>query len=303
MKKWVDFMIDECRRNGNGEIKHPWTTGVFGDWLSLEELDRETPFSGTDCGLIATAFLAHGIRTLMKVNSILGYDEGNYSEMLENTKSFFVSEYMENGRMKQETQTAAVLAIVFELTDKPDVTCAQLTENVKKHGRITTGFIGTTYLLYALSIAGEDKLATDLLLRTEYPSWLYPVTMGATTVWERWNGIFPDGRFADAGMNSFNHYAYGSVLSWMFRRLAGICPDEENTGYRRIVFEPAPDERIPWVKASLDTVCGVASSYYKKTDSGWEFEFTVPEKSEAAAVIFGKSYALSKGKNKITVSC
>ncbi len=302
MKKWVDHMINECIRNGNGEIRHPWTDGGYGDWLSLEDLYKEESFGETDNGLIATAYLAYGIQTLLKVNSILGCEsDRDYESILKGTVDFFRSEYMIDGRMKQETQTAAVLAIVFGLTDKPEVTKKQLADNVRKHGRITTGFIGTTYLLYALSEAGEDKLAVDLLLRTEYPSWLYPVTKGATTVWERWNGIFPDGRFANAGMNSFNHYAYGSVLSWMFRRLAGICPDEKETGYRKIVFQPAPDERIPWVKASLDTVCGEASSYYKKTDGGWDFEFTVPKGSKASAVIFGKKYMLKKGLNKISV--
>jgi alpha-L-rhamnosidase len=302
MKKWVDYMINEGIRNGGGEMKHPWTTGGYGDWLSLEDLDKEEASGETDNGLISTAFLANGIKTLMRVNRILGYkDDRDYEGILKGTVDFFRSEYMKNGKMKQETQTAAVLAIIFGLTDKPEVTKAQLAKNVKKHGRITTGFTGTTYLLDALSEAGEDKLAVDLLLRTEYPSWLYPVTKGATTVWERWNGIFPDGRFANAGMNSFNHYAYGCVLAWMYRHLAGIRPDEENAGYKKIIFAPAPDRRIPWVKASLDTVCGEAVSYYKKTKGGWDFEFTVPKGSKATAVIFGKEYQLKKGLNKISV--
>ncbi len=301
MKNWIDFMIDECRRNGGGEIKHPWTNGGFGDWLSLEELNSESAVGQTDNGLIATAFLANGIKTLIKTNEILGYDEGDYPELYDNTVKFFRSEYMENGRMKQETQTAAVIAIVFGLTDKPETTCAQLVENVKKHKRITTGFIGSTYLLDALTSAGENELAIDLLLRTEYPSWLYPVTKGATTVWERWNGIFPDGRFADAGMNSFNHYAYGSVLSWMFRYLAGICPDSIETGYKKIIFAPASDERLPFVDASIDTVNGKAQAVSKKTESGWEYEFTVPSGSTGEAKLFGKTYPLNEGLNKIIV--
>lgn len=302
LKKWVDFMINECRKNGGGKIKFPWTTGGYGDWLSLEDLDREEGVGVTDVGYISTAFMINGLKTLIKVDSILGYKtDKSYKTVLENAIKYCRKEYMKDGRMKQETQTAAVLAIVFGLTDKPAVTKAQLAENVRKHGRITTGFVGTTYLLYALTEAGADELAVDLLLRTEYPSWLYPVTKGATTVWERWNGIFPDGRFANAGMNSFNHYAYGSVLSWMFRRLAGICPDEDEPGYRKITFSPAPDERIPWVKASVDTVCGEAASYYKKTADGWDFEFTVPAGSKAGAVIFGKKYRLKKGINKISV--
>lgn len=302
MKKWVGYMIAECERNGGGEIKHPWTDGGYGDWLSLENLESEEGIGTTDRGLIATAFFINGVRTLMKVNRILSYkDDRDYTTMLADAISFFRKTYMKNGKMKQDTQTAATLAIVFDITDKPDVTMAQLVRNVKKHARITTGFVGTTYLLYALTMAGADKLAVDLLLRTEYPSWLYPVTKGATTVWERWNGIFPDGRFANAGMNSFNHYAYGSVLSWMFRHLAGICPDEEKPGYKNITFCPSPDKRIEWVKASLDTVCGEAVSYYKKTKGGWDFEFTVPKGSKATAVIFGKEYQLKKGLNKISV--
>ncbi|MCR5207907.1 MAG: glycoside hydrolase family 78 protein [Eubacterium sp.] len=297
MKKWVDFMISECSKNGG--LEFPWTTGGYGDWLSLEELDREEGVGSTDGGLIATAFMANGIKTLIKVNGILGYDSDVYLPVLEKTLEFFRSEYMENGRMKQDTQTAAVLAIVFGLTDNPGPVYAQLAENVRQHGRITTGFIGSTYILDALTEAGEDKLAVDLLLRKEYPSWLYAVTMGATTVWERWNGMYPDGHFANPAMNSFNHYAYGSVLSWVYRRLAGIMPVE--AGYKKILFAPAPDDRITFVSADIDTDRGWAKIYYEKVSNGWKFEITVPENSEACAVIFGRNYALNIGNNRIFV--
>ena len=302
MKNWLGYMISECKKKGKGELKHPWTDGGYGDWLSLEELEREESSGTTDKGLIATAFLANDLKIMIKVNALLGYDTEEYEAYLENTLEFFRSEYMENGKMKQETQTAAVLAIVFGLTDNTDATCAQLTENVRRHGRITTGFIGSTWLLDALTIAGEDKLAVDLLLRTEYPSWLYPVTKGATTVWERWNGIFPDGRFANAGMNSFNHYAYGSVFSWMFRRLAGIAPVENAPGYKAVIFSPCPDERIPYVKASFTAAQGRIISCYEKTLLGWKFTFTVPENCMAAANLFGKTYMLQAGENKISVN-
>ena len=122
--------------------------------------------------------------------------------------------------------------------------------------------------------------------------------MGATTVWERWNGIFPDGRFANAGMNSFNHYAYGSVFSWMFRRLAGICPTESAPGYSKVLFVPYPDSRIPQVSASIETAYGEIKSSYESTENGWSFVFTVPEGCSAQARIFGKSYALKQGENK-----
>jgi alpha-L-rhamnosidase len=113
--------------------------------------------------------------------------------------------------------------------------------------------------------------------------------------------MYPDGRFATPGMNSFNHYAYGSVFSWMFRRLAGIAPVEDAPGYAEIRFAPAPDDRIPWVKASLKTDYGTIKSAYEKTADGWQFTFTVPAGCKATADLFGKQYPLQKGKNVITV--
>jgi alpha-L-rhamnosidase len=304
MKKYVDGMIAKCRdRNApaDKEFARPWTTEGYGDWLSLEDLSREHGVGETDRSLIATAYLCYGLQRIIKASRILGCDCGWYEYVLEKVTAFFRSEYMEDGRMKQDLQTAMVLALVFHLTDDPEKTGKQLADNVRKLGRLTTGFIGATHLLDALTMIGEDKLAVDLLLRTEYPSWLYAVTMGATTVWERWNGMYPDGRFATPGMNSFNHYAYGSVFSWMFRRLAGIAPVEDAPGYAEIRFAPAPDDRIPWVKASLKTDYGTIKSAYEKTADGWQFTFTVPAGCKATADLFGKQYPLQKGKNVITV--
>ncbi len=305
MKKYVDGMISKCRDENapaDLEFARPWTTEGYGDWLSLEDLSREHGVGETDRGLIATAYLCFGLQTLIKSSRILGYDSGWYEYVLDKVRTFFQNEYMENGRMKQDLQTAMVLALIFHLTDDPATTGKQLADNVRRLGRLTTGFIGATHLLDALTMIGEDELAVDLLLRTEYPSWLYAVTMGATTVWERWNGMYPDGHFASAGMNSFNHYAYGSVFSWMMRRLAGISPVESAPGYAVIRFAPSPDARIPWVRASIDTVHGTAASYYEKTATGWAFNFTVPVGSSATAVLFGKEYDLHAGENKISVT-
>ena len=305
MKKYVDGMIAKCRDENapvDLEFARPWTTEGYGDWLSLENLSREHGVGETDRGLIATAYLCYGLQTLIKSSRILGYDCAWYEYVLDKVRTFFQNEYMENGRMKQDLQTAMVLALVFHLTDDPATTGKQLADNVRRLGRLTTGFIGATHLLDALTMIGEDELAVDLLLRTEYPSWLYAVTMGATTIWERWNGMYPDGHFASAGMNSFNHYAYGSVFSWMMRRLAGISPVESAPGYAVIRFAPAPDARIPWVRASIDTVHGTAASYYEKTATGWAFNFTVPVGSNATAVLFGKEYDLHAGENKISVT-
>ena len=305
MKKYVDGMIARCRDKeapADKEFARPWTTEGYGDWLSLEDLSREHGVGETDRGLIATAYLAYGLQVLIKSSQILGYDANWYEYVLRRVRAFFLDEYMENGRTKQNLQTAQVLALVFKLTDDPEETGKQLAENVRKLGRLTTGFIGSTHLLDALTMVGEDTLAVDLLLRTEYPSWLYAVTMGATTIWERWNGMYPDGHFASAGMNSFNHYAYGSVFSWMFRRLAGLQPVEAAPGYAAIRFAPAPDARIPWVRASLETDYGTVASAYDQTENGWKFTFTVPAACTATADLFGKTYTLHPGENVLNIA-
>ena len=302
MKKWVDYMLLCCRKKAGrrkAAYAHPWTDGGFGDWLSLDNDDMEAGVGHTDRGLIATAYLVYDLKLLIKASRLLGRSCAEYEAARDDALAFFRSEYMQNGRMKQETQTAAVLALIFGLTDDPAETGRQLAENVRAHGRLTTGFIGSTYLLDALTLAGEDALATDLLLKKDYPSWLYPVTMGATTIWERWNGMYPDGHFATPDMNSFNHYAYGSVFSWMFRRLAGVQTVEDAPGYAKIRFAPAPDARIPWVKASIRTDRGTVAATYEKTEAGWRFTFTVPAGSEAEAALFGRTYALKPGENVI----
>ena len=304
MKDYVDFMLGKAREKGaddGKELSLPWTTEGFGDWLSLEDLSREHGVGETDRGLISTAYLANGLKTLIKTRSILGLESSYYEHALEETVGFFRLEYMDKGRMKVDLQTAEVLALVFGLTDNVGETCAQLVENVEREGRLTTGFIGSTYLLDALTMAGRDDLAVTLLLKDTYPSWLYSITKGATTVWERWNGVYPDGHFATPGMNSFNHYAYGSVFAWMFRRLAGICPVEEDPGYKTVKFAPMPDERIPRVKSSIKTDSGTIGSSYEKTGGGWSFEFVVPAKCKAFAELFGKTYELKKGVNRIKI--
>ncbi|MBQ6018843.1 MAG: family 78 glycoside hydrolase catalytic domain [Clostridia bacterium] len=300
MKKWVDYMILECRRKAkekkaDAEYYMPWTTGGFGDWLSLDKEDNEDANGRTDKGLIGTAYLALGLRIVAEAGKILGKDMSFYENFYEHTVAFFRKEYMRNGRMKQDTQTAAVLALCFGLTDDPAATGAQLVADVKEHGRLTTGFIGSAYLLNALTTAGADELAVTLLLKDTYPSWLYPVTMGATTVWERWNGIHPDGHFATPGMNSYNHYAYGSVYSWMFRRLAGVTPAAP--GYRAVTFAPYTDARIERVCASIETDLGTVASKYELKDGVWTFEFTVPEGCEAVAELGGERFALKAGVN------
>lgn len=186
--------------------------------------------------------------------------------MEQKIKTAFIKEFVtSNGRLSPNTQTAYAIALEFDLLPEAmrKDAAARLAADVRKFGHLTTGFLGTPVLCQALSDYGYLEEAYLLLNRTEYPSWLYPVTMGATTIWERWDGIKPDGSFQDAGMNSFNHYAYGAIGEWLYRVVAGIQIDTNQPGYKHIYIQPRPGGGLTAAKASVQ-------SMYGKVASGWE---------------------------------
>jgi alpha-L-rhamnosidase len=161
-------------------------------------------------------------------------------------------------------------------------------------GQLRTGILGTPYLLHVLSDHGYVKLAYDLLLRTEYPSWLYPVTKGATTIWEHWDGINENGDFFIKRMNSFNHYIFGSVLDWVYTQAAGINNVENAPGYKKIKFSPLPDSRIDWLEGALETRSGFVRSRWEKQDDMWRYEIETPV--DATIVINGKEHFVKSGR-------
>ena len=158
---------------------------------------------------------------------------------------------------------------------------------------MVTGFVGTPYLLRALSDNGYADVAYNLLLQEEYPSWLFSVNMGATTVWEHWDGQKEDGSFWSEKMNSFNHYAYGAVAAWLYRDAAGIKIDEENPAFKHIVLQPIPDGRMKYLEASIETKYGVVRSKWYYENGKARYEFDVP--TTATALIDGQEYGLEKG--------
>lgn len=188
-----------------------------------------------------------------------------------------------------------VLALYFDITDDRAATAAQLNELVKRAGHLETGFVGTPYLLHALSDNGYVGTAYDLLLRREYPSWLYPISKGATTVWEHWDGIKPDGTMWSTDMNSFNHYAYGAVADWMYGAAAGINSDPDRPGFEHIIFRPVTDRRLDFVKASIDTRRGTVASEWRRENGRIKYIFTVPESCCASAVIGGEKHEVGAG--------
>ena len=309
MKKWVDCMTRWAAKKDVGDdfkkSRDPFLHNNhwhFGDWLAQDLPDKEDCAGATDHDYIATAFFAYSTALLVKAGKVLGKDMTKYEELYGNIVKAFRKEYVkEDGSLTNDTQTACVLALHFGLAENRDAVARQLVRLIKEWGHLTTGFVGTPYLLHALSDIGETKLAYDLLLRREFPSWCYPITQGATTMWERWNGYKPDGTFATAGMNSFNHYAYGAVGDWMYERMAGIRQQDGSCGFRELLFAPETDDRFDWVSASIDTAKGTAAAKWERTGGSIRYTFTVPPKTTATALLNGKKYALCEGINEITV--
>ena len=280
---------------------HLWLGGEhFGDWL---DFSPETTECGgkTDKDLIASAFFAYSTELLINAGNAIGEDVSYYEYLIAEIKSAFIKKYINDGRIVCDTQTACILALKFGLCglDEENIV-KQLVDSINEYGHMTTGFVGTPYILPILSRYGYSKLAYDLILRTKFPSWLYSVEKGATTTWEHWDSIKENGDMWSTDMNSFNHYAYGAVAEWMYANMAGINLSEDDPAFKKIIFSPETDERINYVKASVDSQNGVVLSEWRRgSDGRITYTFIVPENSEAYAYIGGKEIKLSAGENII----
>nr|MBO2494256.1 alpha-L-rhamnosidase [Clostridia bacterium] len=285
MKAWVEYI----RRQGDNE--YLWNTGFhFGDWLGLDA--KEGSYVGaTAIDFIATAFYAYSTKLLVKAAKVLGKSEDveEYSKLYENIVDAFRKEFVTpTGRLAVPTQTAHVLALMFDLVEEKDRkrTVDTLVDYIKKNEyHLTTGFVGTPYLCHALSQNGYSDVAYKLLFQTDYPSWLYQVTKGATTIWEHWDGIKPDGSFWSPDMNSFNHYAYGSIGDWLYRVVAGIDTDEERSGYKHIYIKPTLGGGLTYVKAELKSMYGKIKSEWRIQDDQIEISICVPHNTTATVVL------------------
>ncbi|NJB84974.1 alpha-L-rhamnosidase [Lewinella marina] len=282
MKAWVGYMKDTA---GDDLL---WNTGShFGDWLFYSVGNDPSGISAiTDKYLIAQAFFVHSTDLVARAAEVLGKTEeaAEYRELARRLRQAFRDEYVTpSGRLVSSTQTAYILALEFDLLPEEvrEAAARRLVDNIERYGHLTTGFLGTPYLLHVLTRFGYTDTAYTLLHRKEYPSWLYPVTRGATTIWERWDGIKPDSTFQSEGMNSFNHYAYGAVGDWLYRRSAGLDTDPAAPGYKHLVLQPHPGGELTQAHATLETPYGTAASGWTTTAEGLEFTVTVPPNTTA----------------------
>ncbi|MGZ5253920.1 MAG: family 78 glycoside hydrolase catalytic domain [Flavitalea sp.] len=288
MKAWVEYM----RSKSTNDL---WNTGFhFGDWLFYRpEDDNDGRSAVTDKYLIAQSFFAHSTQLLINTAKLLGREDDvkKYSDLLEKVKTAFRKEYVTpGGRLVSSTQTAYVLALHFDMLPEEMRASAakKLAENVKSYGdHLTTGFLGTPYLCHVLTRFGYNDVAYKLLMQETYPSWLYPVKMGATTIWERWDGIKPDSTFQTPGMNSYNHYAYGAIGDWMYRVVSGINTDESKPGYKQIMIKPHPGGGLQHANASLNTYYGKITSNWKLEGEKFSLDVTIPPNTKATVYVPG----------------
>ena len=244
-----------------------------------------------DKGVVATACLYRSAATLSAIAEILGHedDAASFATLAAHTRAAFDEHYVsDDGRVQSDCATVYALAITFGLLDEPQLSKAgqRLVELVEQNGyRIATGFAGTPYISDALTQTGHLDVAYMILLERDCPSWLYPVSMGATTIWERWDSMLPDGTINPGEMTSFNHYALGAVADWMHRVVGGLSPAEP--GYARVRIAPRPGGDLRWAATSLETPHGRVAVRWEITDDGLRLDVDVPEGVEADLDLLG----------------
>ena len=283
MKKWVDYVTNHTT------TPYLWTGGEhFGDWLGLDAPQGSYKGSSRE-DFIASAFYAHSTELVIKAGRVIGEDVKTYEALHEKIVETFRNTYPEYG-----TQTEHILAVQFGLAEDCQKTADALAQMIRNDGcQMRTGFVGTPYILHVLSNYGYTDLAYTLLCRKEYPSWLYAVGKGATTIWEHWDGIMENGEFWSTDMNSFNHYAYGSVADWIYEQAAGIRVVEEYPGFEKVRIHPKPGTQLEWLGASIETRHGKISSRWTHTDGVIRYEIVTPV--PAQIVIGKKEYAVGPG--------
>ena len=280
--------VDELHAANPGLIRGPTALGFagFGDWLALDGSDKTE--GGTPKDLIGTALFAHSAYLVAEMAAVLGRkaDAKKYGALAEAVRGAFQRRFIgSDGSLSGGTQTAGVLALHFDLVPpklRPRVVADLVADIERRGGKLSTGFVGTCYLPHVLAAEGRLDVAYRLLHQKEWPSWLYAVTQGATTIWERWDGWTKDRGFQDPGMNSFNHYAYGAVGAWLYAVVAGIEIDPQTAGYRRFLLQPRPGGHISSARAKLASPHGEIISAWRAGARRFDWEVTVPANTTAS---------------------
>ena len=258
----------------------------FGDWLALDGSGQTE--GGTPKELIGTAFYAHSANLLSQIARVLSRndDAQKYAALFDSIKAAFCNRFVTpGGRLSPPFQTPYLLALEFDLlpAELRENAAKELVSEIRKRGnKLSTGFVGSPYINGVLTREGHLDVAYQLLHQTGWPSWLYAVTQNATTIWERWDGWTPEKGFQDAGMNSFNHYAYGAIGAWLYAYVAGIALDPQVPGYQKFRLKPQPGGHLTWAKAFLNTAHGRIESEWHLENGSFKYRFVVPPNTSAS---------------------
>lgn len=300
MKDWVDWIYRVDESTGSTRLWKELTMH-FGDWLALDGpksgFDPESVMGGTNITFLCSVYYYYSTTLVAKAAKVLGKDDlaeiyfKRAEEILQATRDEFITK---GGRVAASTQTGNALSLHFGIAQEENrgkikdelVHLLSMADN-----HLKTGFLGTPVLCRALSDNGANDIAYTLFLNEDYPSWLYEVNMGATTIWERWNSINPDGKISGTSMNSMNHYSYGAVFEWVYRNVCGIKPLEDEPGFKAIDLAPQPDNRIPSVKASYNSPMGMYKSGFSYEDGKLVYEFEIPFGAKANLKLEAKDLA------------
>jgi alpha-L-rhamnosidase len=282
-----------------------WDTGFqFGDWLDPTAPPEEPFKAKADNGVVATLCLFRSASLVAESARLLGRDEDaeHFADVAAQTRAAFVEHYLhEDGTIHSDAPTVYALAVVFAILDEAQTARAgdRLAVLVAEGGHhIQTGFAGTPFVTDALTLTGHLDVAYRLLLQTECPSWLYPVTMDATTIWERWDSMLPDGTINPGEMTSFNHYALGAVADWLHRTVAGLAPAAP--GWRRLRIAPVPGGGLDHAKAAHLTPYGRAEAGWRYEDNELVVEVLVPPNTRAEVQLPGDAEPFEVGSGRHT---
>ena len=294
MRAWLEWLRREDASTGNTRLRQV-VQFHYGDWLALDGprygLDPEAVMGGTDMTYLCSVYYFRCAQIVSKAAGILGETElcREYDRLAGEIREAIQREYFTaTGRCAAATQTGLVLALQYDLVPEGFVekNLHELQEMLKgANMHLKTGFLGTPVLCRALSKHGDSQSAYTLLLQEDLPSWLYEVNMGATTIWERWNSVLPNGKISGTGMNSMNHYAYGSIVEWMYRDMCGLNPVEACPGFAKVELSPKPDARLGKAFASVNTPAGRYESGWEAVENGFAYRFAVPFNGEAHLVL------------------
>ena len=316
MKNWVEFLERNDKANGDlGFVKLPFQ---FGDWLGLDGITEQSFKGGTNDDYLAAVYYQHSAEITAGMAKVLGHtaDADRFQALALKIKKAILNEYFTpTGRLSCDTQAAYIVALAFDIYVDRDKLVEQFVDRLARDSyQIKCGFVGAPLLCTTLAKVGRMDLAYHFLFNEDFPSWLGCVNLGATTIWERWNSVMPDGSISGEGMNSLNHYSYGTIVQFMYEYIAGIKP--KTAGFKKAVIAPQPTVKFRSFRAKMTTAAGKYISDWSISQDGiFTLKVEVPFNGKAEVILprfsqdslqvsgFDKSQISSEGVVELSAGC